>query len=404
MSRSEALSVSELTSRIKAILEGGLPALWVRGEISQFTRHRSGHWYFTLSDERSLLPCVMWRGRTAEVAVVPEVGQQVLVQGKVTVYERGGKYQFDCFEIRPAGAGELALAFEALKRKLDAEGLFDLQKKVPLPSLPERVGLVTSPDGAALQDILRVARKRAPWVEFTLAPAAVQGTSAPGEIVASIRVLDERGDLDLIIVSRGGGAPEDLWAFNDEKVVRAVAECRTPIVSAVGHEVDVTLSDLAADVRAPTPSAAAEICLPDRDAIKARLEELRSDLVRILEREIGERRKWLTERAGRALQQRLLSLWKENSLRLDETARRLDAGALLFLERCRSKLDRLAARHRALDPLAVLARGYAVVRHTQRRKPVISAAELAPQDLVDITFHRGGAQAVVKRCRLDGEG
>ena len=401
MNEQVPLTISELTGRIKAILEGGLPLLWVRGEVSQFTRHRSGHWYFTLIDDRSALSCVLWRGRTETLSFVPQVGQMVLVQGKITVYERGGRYQFDCFEIRPAGVGDLALAFEELKKKLDAQGLFALERKIPLPSMPERIGVVTSPDGAALQDILKVARKRAPWVEFRLAPAAVQGAAAPGEIAAGIRLLDDSGWPQVIIVGRGGGAPEDLWAFNEEKVVRAIADCHTPIVSAVGHEVDVTLADLAADLRAPTPSAAAEMCLPDRESLSKRVADFQSRLQRALQLRITELRRWLNDYALTVLKQRVPAIWREESQRTDELSRRLESAILQLLERRRSALEQLRARYQSANPRAILARGYSVVRKPGHPKPIIRSDELVPADDIDITFHTGTAEAVVKRCEGD---
>jgi exodeoxyribonuclease VII large subunit len=394
------LSISELNFRIKAVLEGGLPLLWVRGEVSQFTPHRSGHWYFTLSDDRSQISCVLWRGRSESVPFVPQVGQMVIAQGKVTVYEKGGRYQFDCFEMRPAGIGELALAFEALKKKLDAEGLFSMERKIPLPESPERIGIVTSPDGAALQDILKVARKRAPWAEFRIAPAAVQGSGAAAEIARSIKLLDESGWAQVIIVGRGGGSPEDLWAFNEEVVVRAIAECRTPIISAVGHEVDVTLADFAADVRAPTPSAAAETCLPDQIALKDRLDDLTGRLDRSISHKVTELRRWLTESVQNSLRQSISSIWREQSMRTDELSRRFDTAYKNHFQRIRAQLDQLITRHQALSPLAVLARGYSIVRLKGTETSIKHSADLAVNDEIDITFHEGAAGAVIKTRQI----
>ncbi|RJP76949.1 MAG: exodeoxyribonuclease VII large subunit [Candidatus Zixiibacteriota bacterium] len=395
------LSISELTSRIKIVLEGGLPALWIRGEVSQFTSHRSGHSYFTLCDDQTQLSCVLWRGRARELNYTPQVGDLVVAFGRVVVYERGGRYQFDCYDLRPAGLGELAQAFEALKQKLAAEGLFALERKIPLPPLPERVGLVTSPGGAALQDILKVARERAPWVEFHLAPANVQGPGAAAEIAAAIRALDQSGWPQVIIVGRGGGSPEDLWAFNEAPVVRAVAECRTPIVSAVGHEVDVTLSDLAADLRAPTPSAAAEMCLPDRHALRARLEEAALRAQRAVTLRLAEKRRWLTDRAAPVLAHAMTGRWREESQRVDEISRRLDRGVRLLLERRREALQHLGARLDCLDPRAILERGYAIVRRAGDPQPLTDAARLQAEDEIEVAFHRGGATARVTSTHHD---
>lgn len=392
------LTVSELTLRIKSVLEGGLPPVWVRGEISQFTHHRSGHSYFTLIDEHSQLSCVLWRGRGEGITFLPQVGQMILAFGRVSVYERGGRYQLDCFEIRPLGVGELALAFEALKKKLEAEGLFALERKIGLPSLPEQIGLVTSPEGAALKDILEVARKRAPWVEFRLAGVAVQGVAAPVEISAGIKLLDESGWPQVIVVGRGGGSPEDLWAFNEEKVIRAIAACRTPIVSAVGHEVDVTLADLAADLRAPTPSAAAEMILPDSQALKERLNELESRMRRFLQNSITESQRWLSNHAGVILRERCLYTWRRESQRFDELVKMLETSARIFFEKKRSRLENLKGKHYSLNPLSILSRGYSIVRRFDRDIPVTDSVELSPEDGINITFHRGRAEATVKRC------
>lgn len=389
------LTVSEITGRIKIVLEGGLPPLWVKGEVSQFTCHRSGHCYFTLIDDRAQLPCVLWKGRAQETAYIPKVGELVIAHGKVAVYERGGRYQFDCFELRPAGAGELALAFEALKQKLAAEGLFSLDRKVPLPPYPERIGLVTSPDGAALHDILEVARKRAPWVEFRLVPVHVQGGSAAAEIAAAIKILDRKGWAQVIIIGRGGGSPEDLWAFNEAAVVRAIAHCNTPIICAVGHEVDFTLADLAADVRAPTPSAAVEICLPDREALKRRLNESAIRLQRAMQSRLSEVRRWITEHADLILNNSVFSLWRESSQRCDEFSRRLDSAAFRVLEMRRILVNGLADRLQSLDPHGILARGYAIVRKASDETPVREAVSLSAKDLIRITFYKGNAQAEV---------
>ncbi|TKJ41275.1 exodeoxyribonuclease VII large subunit [candidate division LCP-89 bacterium B3_LCP] len=398
MSDQPPLSVSEATHRVKTVLEGSIPPLWILGEISGFTRHRSGHTYFTLSDDRSQLSCVLWRGRSQELTFSPEVGQRILAQGKITVYERGGRYQFDCYEIRPAGIGELALAFEALKKRLEAQGYFALERKIPIPGMPERVGLVTSPDGAALRDILKVAENRAPWVEFRLIGAAVQGSAAAGEIAAAIETLDKSNWPQVIIVGRGGGSPEDLWAFNEEKVVRAIAECNTPIVSAVGHEVDVTLADLAADMRAPTPSAAAEMCLPDGAEIAKRLHESSERIHRVLRNRVVDARTRLKEYTSVIFKERTTAIWRGETQRLDMLDQRLTTAGFTFLQKRHHQFDRCGAKLQSLDPEAVLTRGYAVVRRSGEKRPVISSDQLNRDDLIDIAFSKGAAAAVIKDC------
>jgi exodeoxyribonuclease VII large subunit len=401
VTQAQPLTISELTTRIKLVVEGGLPALWVRGEVSQFTSHRSGHQYFTLSDDRSQLSCVLWRGRSQDQGFVPKVGDLVVAQGRVTIYERGGRYQFDCFEVRPAGVGDLATAFEALKRKLEQEGCFALERKIPLPPFPERIGLVTSPSGAALQDILKVARERAPWVEFQLMPVNVQGLGAAAEIAAGIQALDAAGWAQIIIAGRGGGAPEELWAFNEAAVVRAIADCHTPIVSAVGHEVDVTLADLAADLRAPTPSAAAQMCLPDREALRQRVEVISCRMQRSLGLRLTALHRWLKDRAQPTLQTGLRRIWREEGQRVDEYSRRLEVAVKFSLECRRSRLDQMQDRLTSLNPKNILDRGYAIVHHPGSTVPIKFATDIKREDPLRVIFHQGEAGVIVTDIQSD---
>jgi len=257
-------TVSELTREIKQVLETGFPCLWVEGEISNFKRHSSGHLYFTLKDENSQIRCAMWRYRANDLIFRPEDGMKVLVQGNLQVYEPGGYYQIIVQQVQPAGVGELQLAFEQLKKKLYAEGLFDEAHKKPIPIFPERIGVITSPTGAAIRDIISVITRRFPIAQIILAPVRVQGPGAKEEIVQAIQDFNEFGEVDVLIVGRGGGSLEDLWAFNEEVVARAIFTSKIPIISAVGHEIDFSISDFVADRRAPTPSAAAEMAVPDR--------------------------------------------------------------------------------------------------------------------------------------------
>jgi exodeoxyribonuclease VII large subunit len=263
----QALTVSDLTRKIKQILESGFPSIAVQGEISNLKRHSSGHLYFTMKDENAQLPCVMWRSRASVLSFMPEDGAKVIAGGRLTVYEVRGSYQLDVQSIRPLGVGELQAAFEQLKKKLEAEGLFDAARKRPLPEYPKRIGVVTSPSGAVLQDMKNVFRRRFPGVELIMIPVRVQGAGAAAEIAEAVDDMSGYASLDLVIVARGGGSLEDLWPFNEEIVARAIARCRVPVVSAVGHETDYTIADFVADVRAPTPSAAAEMVVPDRREI-----------------------------------------------------------------------------------------------------------------------------------------
>ncbi|RMF88095.1 MAG: exodeoxyribonuclease VII large subunit, partial [Planctomycetota bacterium] len=260
----QAYTVYAITRLIKSTLEQSFAGIWVEGEISNYHLHSSGHRYFNLKDDRAVLKVTLWRSLGARLKFEPEDGQKVLVYGDITVYERGGQYQLNCKRLVPVGTGELELAFRQLHARLSAEGLFDDDRKQPLPEYPTRVGVVTSPTGAAIRDIIQISRRRNPAVELIIYPAAVQGEGAEQTIAAGLAYFNTRRDIDVIITGRGGGSLEDLWPFNTEPVVRAIAASRIPVVSAVGHEVDTTLSDLAADLRAPTPSAAAELVVWSR--------------------------------------------------------------------------------------------------------------------------------------------
>jgi len=265
----DALTVSELTREIKFTLEEGFSHVSVIGEISNFKDHVSGHWYFNLKDSDAVINCAMWRGFNNYVYFTPQDGMKVIVNGKVTVYPPRGTYQIDVRSMRPAGIGELQAAFERLKKKLEAEGLFDEELKKPVPSFPKKIGIVTAIDGAAFRDMISVAKRRFPLIELLIAPARVQGSGAAETIVNSIKQLNERDDIDVIIVGRGGGSIEDLWAFNEEIVARAIFESEIPVISGVGHEVDVTIADYVADLRAPTPSVAMELATPNIEDIFA---------------------------------------------------------------------------------------------------------------------------------------
>ncbi len=266
-------SVSEITNLIKVTLEENFQEINIIGEISNFKAHISGHWYFTLKDANAQISCTMWRGVNNYVFFTPQDGMKVIVKGKVTVYPPRGSYQIDVRSMKPAGIGELQAAFEKLKQKLSDEGLFDPVHKKPVPKFPRKIGIATAIDGAAFQDMKSIAARRFPLIELVIAPCKVQGESAAEEIVESIKLLNKQKDIDIIIIGRGGGSLEDLWAFNEEIVARAVFDSKIPIISAVGHEIDFTISDFVADLRAPTPSAAIELATPNRDDLFAFISE-----------------------------------------------------------------------------------------------------------------------------------
>ncbi len=262
--QTEILTVSELTRQIKQTLEEEFLQITVQGEISNFKPHVSGHWYFNLKDSGAVISCTMWKGYNSSVFFTPQDGIKITVIGRITVYPPRGNYQFDVRSMKPAGIGELQSAFEILKQKLSNEGLFDEEFKKPIPSLPRRIGIVTAIDGAAFRDMISIARRRFPLVELVIAPSKVQGSGAAENLVESIKTLNRKKDIDVIIIGRGGGSIEDLWAFNEEIVVRSIFESKIPVISGIGHEIDFTISDFVADLRAATPSAAMEIATPDK--------------------------------------------------------------------------------------------------------------------------------------------
>ncbi len=355
------LSVSELTALIQGTLESTFHSLWVSGEVSEVSRPRSGHVYFTLKDAGAKIGAVIWRSAVPRIKFKLEEGQQVICHGDLDVYPPHGKYQLEVRQIEPQGLGALQLAFQQLQQRLAAEGLFDPAHKKPLPPFPRRVGFVTSPTGAAVRDFLEVAARRFRGVDVLVIPARVQGEGAAAEIVRGIELANRiMPPLDVLIVGRGGGSLEDLWCFNEEAVVRAIYASRLPVVSAVGHEIDVTLADLVADVRALTPSEAAERVIPSADELTARLSQLQRRLVTNLRGQAAAARRHLDQLAkSRVLREPKLLLY-DRSRRLDE----LDAAAARAIRRRLSAThDRLAAtaaRLESLSPLAVLARGYSV--------------------------------------------
>lgn len=352
------LSVTDLTRGIKSILESNYSNIWLSGEVSNFKAHSSGHYYFSLKDENSQISAVMFKGSNRLLKFKLEDGLQVIVQGRVTVYEPRGSYQLVAEYVEPQGLGALQLAFEQLKQKLEAEGLFDPLIKKPLPLLPKKIGIVTSPTGAVIRDILNVLKRRYPNVEVLLAPVAVQGSEAAPAIAAAIAELNQMQDIDLLIVGRGGGSLEDLWAFNTEEVARAIAASRIPIISAVGHEVDVTIADYVADLRAPTPSAAAELAVPLKEEMEFFMKDLRKRLYEIVKRK------------SQSLQERLdffkshlkhpRRRLEELSQRCDELQDRLKLSFSSRLKHFHLEVKSLNKTLQALSPLAVLERGYSI--------------------------------------------
>ncbi|HEY4719883.1 MAG TPA: exodeoxyribonuclease VII large subunit [Candidatus Methylomirabilis sp.] len=392
-------SVSELTAELKALLENTFTGVWVEGEISNFKHHTSGHMYFTLKDDRGQLRAVMFRGSNRGLQFRPEDGLAVIVFGNVTIYEPRGEYQVYVEYMEPKGRGALQLAFEQLKTRLEAEGLFDPARKRPIPLLPKKIGLVTSPSGAAIRDILQIIHRRFANVQVLIFPVRVQGEGAAAEIVEGVECLNKRGDLDVLIVARGGGSIEDLWAFNEEVVARAIYASQTPVISAVGHETDFTIADFVADVRAPTPSAAAELVISRKAELSQRVDDLFSRLVSHM--------RYRAERSGERLRSlerhlRLLSPLervKRQRERLRDGALALQSSMSHRLALWRGELRTAAARLDSLSPLAILARGYSVCRRLPDLSILTRAASVAEGGRVEVLLHQGGLICRVEEQR-----
>ncbi len=389
------LSVSDLTLQVKDVLEDALPPCWVMGEVSEFTHHSSGHRYFTLVDDSSQLSCVMFKWQGRGVRFIPERGMQILVQGHVSVYERGGRYQFYVTRLQPAGVGELALAFEQMKNRLDDEGLFDPERKRPLPTFPRSVGVVTSASGAAIRDILQVLARRAPGLQIVLAPARVQGPGAAEEIAKAIRNLNGYGEVDILIVGRGGGSPEDLWCFNEEIVARAIYRSAIPVISAVGHEIDYTIADYVADYRAATPSAAAEVVAVEQAALTRRVIELRRRLRQTIQLLLANMTRRIQSMRPERLYLRLRDRLLQGNLIVDDRRHAL-LNAFDWYARGRVEALRGAmVRLHDLSPLSGLGRGYSLC-HRENGKLVRDSAQLQIGDSINVRFQKGGARCLVE--------
>ncbi len=392
-------TVSELTREIKLLLETSIPPVWVEGEISNFKHHQSGHMYFVLKDENAQIRCVMWRGRNRSLRFLPADGMKVLVFGGVVVYEPRGEYQINVEQIVPAGLGELQLAFEQLKRRLREEGLFDSRYKKPIPPYPERIGIVTSETGAAIRDLVSVIWRRYPPVELILYPVRVQGEGAAEEIAAAIDAFNEYGQVDVLIVGRGGGSLEDLWAFNEEVVARAIFRSRIPVVSAVGHEVDFSIADFVADLRAPTPSAAAEMVVRDRNELLRHIETLISKSRRHLERQLQAARQRLEAVLVSYGFRRPGDLVLQQRQRLDELNHRLETEMVHRLSMLRQRLDGVTQHLGSLSPEATLRRGYSITVDEGTGRLVREAGALEPGRRVTVQFWRGRTAAQVEEIQ-----
>jgi len=442
----DCYTVSRLSAEVRAVLEGSFPLVWVEGEVSGFSQPRSGHWYFGLKDAYAQVRCAMFRNRNLLVRFRPADGQQVLIRARVSFYEARGEFQLIAEHMEPAGEGALRRAFEELKARLDKEGLFDAARKKPLPAYPRRLGLVTSPTGAAIHDVLTVLRRRFPALPVVVYPVPVQGDGAAAEIAVALRTAEARGECDLLILTRGGGAPEDLAVFNDEALARTIAGLKTPLIAAIGHEIDFTIADFVADRRAPTPSAAAELASPDGAELTARLGQLTARLRGALRRLAAARQTRLDHLAHRLARSHPAALLRQRAQRLDELELRRRRALDRLIERQRQRLARaegrlrlLAPTHRlvlvaagehlgaatarlgraargslatlrgrlaaaagrldALSPLATLDRGYAIVRRSADGAVVRDCAAAPPGTAVEAQLADAVLNCRVEACR-----
>lgn len=382
-------TVSEITRDIKLSLEDHFQCVWIEGEVSNLKKHSSGHWYFSLKDAEAQISCVMWRGRNQYLRFHPEDGMKVRTYGNLTVYERQGRYQIDVHQIQPAGVGELQMAFEALKQQLNQEGLFDPDKKKPIPEYPQKIGIVTSPTGAAIRDIISVLERRFPSVEPILIPVRVQGDQAAGEIAQAISDFNEYGEVDVLIVGRGGGSLEDLWPFNEEIVARHIFASKIPVISAVGHEIDFSISDFVADVRAPTPSVAAEIAVQSRTEMLERVNRSMDRLVRSIEDRIQYFRNQIEgfekSYAFRWPQDRI----REFRLRLDDVSKSMETAISHQFDTLRLDVKRLQGKMISLSPLEVLKRGYSITTRLEDDSVIREPESLSKSELLRTRFANG---------------
>ena len=382
--------VSEINKIAKNLLEGEFPEIWLEGEISNFTLHSSGHLYFSLKDEEAQINAIMYKWQAGQLEFVPENGMKVIAQGKISVFVKGGRYQIIVYGLKPIGIGALQQAFEQLKRKLEKEGLFDKARKRPIPMLPQKIGIVTSPTGAAIRDILNIIERRFANVHILVHPVRVQGDQAAGEIAEAITYVNEHfPSLDVLIVGRGGGSLEDLWSFNREIVARAIYDSRIPVISAVGHEIDYTIADFVADLRAPTPSAAAELVVTNKIELEKRILLLTSKIKSSMEHELDE----FTSQYRRIVDSRIFlhpeEIYSQFQQDIDYYLEKIISHCTHFLDFQKERLNSFAGKLDVLSPLQILARGYSITYKLPENEILKSISQVTMKDRVKVKLHRG---------------
>lgn len=396
-----AITVSQLNRRVKSLLEQGMARLWVEGEISNWSRPASGHIYFSLIDDSAQVSSAWFRQRQRGPAIGFKNGDRVLAFGRVSIYETRGNYQFIVEQMEPAGEGVLKRRFDALKKKLEDEGLFDVGRKQELPALPERIGVITSPSGAAIRDILSVLKRRFPAVPVLIYPAAVQGDAAPGELIDALQTAVRRNECDVLILSRGGGSLEDLWAFNDEQLARAIADCPLPVISAVGHEIDFTIADFVADVRAPTPSGAAEIVVPNQSEWLHRIASFASRIARVGQRAVEDRAQQLDWLGRRLAASSPAAKLQRSISTLSQLHKRLATAARNAVTEAGHNIALLARTLNSVSPLATLDRGYSIVKDERTGIVLVNAADIKAGEDIRAQLSQGQLLATVKKVISD---
>ena len=389
----DVFTVTEINRHIRNVIESNIPGMFVEGEVSNFTRHSSGHMYFSLKDEKSTLRCVFFKSHNLYLNFKPKNGDKVICSGKISVYEKGGSYQLNVSRMMPSGIGELQLKFEALKEKLKQEGLFDAQHKKELPEFPESIGVVTSATGAAIQDIRNVLSRRFP-VNIYLFPATVQGDAAPSQIIKGIQYFNEEFPVDLLIIGRGGGSQEDLFCFNDEELARIIFTSQIPVISAVGHEIDFTISDFVADMRAPTPSAAAELAVPDRQDIQGQIKGYLNRMKYATQEYFFSRKMELQEMESTINAHHPQKILENMHSRLNSAVLKMNYNVNTKVVSARNELDLLSIELRELSPQAALKRGYSFI--VKERKLLHSIQNVKKGDELEVVLSDGRLKTEVK--------
>ena len=393
-------TVAEVNEFIKSLIESDyvLGNIYVKGEISNFTNHKTGHFYFTVKDDKSVLKAVMFGG-SAKLKFMPENGMKVIIHGRISLFVRDGQYQIYCDDIEPDGVGSLYIAFEQLKAKLESEGIFDARNKKPIPKVPLKIGIITSPTGAAIRDMINILSRRLPMAKIILFPTLVQGANAPNQLASGIKYFNAAKDVDVIIIGRGGGSIEDLWGFNDENLARVVFASKIPVISAVGHEIDFTICDFAADLRAPTPSAAAELAVPDTLELKKQLSNVEKKMELLFSSRIKSYRERIAGYENAGVMKNPMNIIDDKRMNILHIEKNLTSRIQLILSEKKSRFVMNSSKLEALNPLSVLTRGYSVVYKDDAQKIVKKLDDIDIDSEISVKLSDGFVDATVKNKR-----